>query len=201
MSDYIANNLKYQSLAIKVAQDTQHETDMYHIQDSFTKKRKRSETEFKISSYVLVKYEKRDGVKPHAPPSKLHPKLRGPFKVISKTERDQRGTIYTCQNLVTNKLEDFHVTNLQPFHYDENNVNPTEVALADNESFLVEKIIKHRFIDKNHKVKGSLQFYIKWVGFDQPTWEPWKNTFKLAQVHEYLKTHKELRKFVPKNYV
>jgi len=97
MSDYIANNLKYQSLAIKVAQDTQHETDMYHIQDSFTKKRKQSETEFKISSYVLVKYENRDGVKLHAPPSKLHPKLRGPFKVISKTERDQRGTIYAVK--------------------------------------------------------------------------------------------------------
>jgi len=148
---------------------------------------------------VLVQYENRDGIRAHAPPSKLHPKLRGPFKVISKTTRGNQGTIYTCENLVTNKLEDFHVTNLQPFIYDETKINPLEIALADNESFLVEKILRHRFTDSQNKIKSNLQFLIKWKGLNDPSWEPWKNTSKLILVHEYLNSKRELKKFLPKD--
>ena len=91
-------------------------------------------------------------MKSHSPPSKLHPKLRGPFRIISKTTRNNQGSIYTCENLVTNKLEDFHVTNLQPFQFDEEKVNPLEIALTDNESFLVENVIKHRLTDSQKKI-------------------------------------------------
>jgi hypothetical protein len=157
-----------------------------HIQNSRNKKRKRYETEFEINDYVLTKYEQRDGVKPHAPPTKLHPNLRGPFKVISKTHRRSLPTIYTCQHLATNKLEDFHVTNLQPFYFDEEKVNPMEISLTDDESFLVEKILKHKFSDKNKKLKSNLQFLIKWKGFKEPTWEPWTNTKKLEIVHVHI---------------
>ena len=88
------------------------------------------------------------------------------------------------QNLVNNKLEDFHIKNLQPFYYDESVVNPIEVALADNESFLVERIMSHRFTDSQRKIKSNLQFLVKWVDIPQPTWEPWKSTNKLQKVHE-----------------
>jgi len=127
----------------------------------------------------------------------LHPTLKGPYKVIAKNEREQ-GTVYTCQNLVNNKLEDFHVTNLQPFYYDERVVNPTEVALADNESFLVEKIMSHRFTDSQRKIKSNLQFLVKWINIPEPTWEPWKSTNKLNKVHEYLRSKSDLKKFTPK---
>jgi hypothetical protein len=155
------------------------------------------ETQFAINSYVLVKYENRDGIRPHAPPSKLHPTLRGPFKVISKTSRDRLGSIYTCQNLVTNKLEDFHVTNLQPFHWD-GNTNPLEVALSDDQSFLVEDILNHRFVGNKRKIKSNLQFQIRWKGVNEPTWEPWRNCAKLQKVHQYLRVHPQLKKFAPK---
>jgi len=92
-------------------------------------------------------------------------------------------------------LEDFHVTNLQPFKFDEEKINPLEIALTDNESFLVEKIIKHRFTDSQRKIKSNLQFLIQWKGIKETTWEPWKSTSKLQLVQEYLKNHRDLKKF------
>ena len=73
-----------------------------------------------------------------------------------------------------------------------------EISLTDDESFLVEKILKHKFSDKNKKLKSNLQFLIKWKGFKEPTWEPWTNTKKLEIVHEYLRSNKDLKKFAPK---
>ena len=195
ISKYIADNIHYQNLAIKVAQESQFNNVTKRIENQLFKKRKHSETEFPINSYVLVQYEHRDGLKSHSPPSKLHPKLRGPFRIISKTTRNNQGSIYTCENLVTNKLEDFHVTNLQPFQFDEEKVNPLEIALTDNESFQVENVIKHRFTDSQKKIKSNLQFLIQWKGIKQPSWEPWKNISKLQLVQEYLKNHRQLKKF------
>jgi hypothetical protein len=74
-----------------------------------------------------------------------------------------------------------------------------EIALADNERFLVEKILKHRFTDSQNKIKSNLQFLIKWKGLNDPSWEPWKNTSKLILVHEYLNSKRELKKFLPKD--
>jgi hypothetical protein len=195
LSAFLADSIANQNLAIKVAQENQYETDTKHHEHAT--KRQRTETQFSINSYVLVQYEQRDGIRPHAPPSKLHPTLKGPYKVIAKNEREQ-GTVYTCQNLVNNKLEDFHIKNLQPFYYDESVVNPIEVALADNESFLVERIMSHRFTDSQRKIKSNLQFLVKWVDIPQPTWEPWKSTNKLQKVHEYLRSKNDLKKFSPK---
>jgi Chromo (CHRromatin Organisation MOdifier) domain len=73
-----------------------------------------------------------------------------------------------------------------------------EISLTDDESFLVEKIMKHKFSDKNKNLKSNLQFLIKWKGFKEPTWESWKNTSKLGIVHEYLRSHKDLKKFASK---
>ena len=63
--------------------------------------------QFPINSYVMAKYENHHE---HRPPTKLHPIKKGPFRVVNYT-----GSIYTVQNLVTMKNEDYHVTNLEPF--------------------------------------------------------------------------------------
>ena len=94
ISKYIADNIHYQNLAIKVAQECQFNKVTKRIENQLFKKRKHSDTEFPINSYVLVQYENRDGLKSHSPPSKLHPKLRGPFRIISKTTRNNQGSIY-----------------------------------------------------------------------------------------------------------
>ena len=54
-------------------------------------------TEFPIGSYVLAEYETGKS-------SKFHTKRHGPYRVINKL-----GSIYSLENLVTNKITDFHV--------------------------------------------------------------------------------------------
>ena len=48
------------------------------------------------------------------PPTKLHPRLKGPYLVDNV-----QGDKYSCQNLVTDEIEDYHVTRLREVCYDE----------------------------------------------------------------------------------
>jgi hypothetical protein len=54
-----------------------------------------------------------------------------------------QGDRYYCQNLVTDKIEDYHVTRLRKFRYDERYVDPRDIALRDRDEFYVEKILAH----------------------------------------------------------
>ena len=78
----------------------------------------------------MLQYEKLD----HKPASKLFSNLKGSYF---------EGSIYTVRNLVTNKLEDFHITNLYPFVYDLLNVDLRQVASIDQEIVDIDKITSH----------------------------------------------------------
>ena len=60
------------------------------------------------------------------------------MKVVSYKDNQ-----YNLQNLVTSKIETVHITRLHPFIYDENNVNPVDVANRDQFSTPVEKVLAH----------------------------------------------------------
>jgi hypothetical protein len=181
MHEYIRRQHDVQLQALDAAYRHQDKVDNEHLADTPATQ----ETEFDINSFVLVQYENND----HRPPTKVHPKLRGPYQVISVSRRDNRGTIYTCQNLANNKLEDFHVKLLQQFHYDSRYVDPAIEALVDSSSFIVEDILDHVFEGKR-QIKTEMKFLVKWLGHDQPTWEPYANVAKLKQLHEYLRKNK-----------
>ena len=96
-----------------------------------------------------------------------------------------QGDKYSCQNLVTNEIEDYHVTRLREFCYYERYVDPRDIALRDREEFFVEKILAHRGDVCRLK---TLAFHIKWRGFDESfnSWEPWKNLRETEMLHRYL---------------
>ena len=73
------------------------------------------------------------------PPTKLHPRLMGPVVIVNSIKDTS-----TCRNLVTEDNEDFHVSRLREFHFQEEFVNPKDVAMRDNEEFVVDSIQKHR---------------------------------------------------------
>ena len=77
---------------------------------------------YKLNFHVLARYENLQ----HKPPSKLHLYNKGPFQVVNIT-----GSVYTVRNLVTNKFEDYHITNLQPFDFDPIKVNRKKIANTD----------------------------------------------------------------------
>jgi Integrase core domain len=108
LHDYLQKKYKMQWAILESAYKHQDAVDAQRFETNQVQK----ETEFDIDSYVLVQYEN-DG---RAPPSKMHPLLRGPFQVVDIQRRESRGTIYTCRNLATHKLEDFHVKLLHMSH-------------------------------------------------------------------------------------
>ena len=63
-------------------------------------------TVFPIGTYVLSRYSDR-------PPTRLHTKWQGPYRVIS-----YEGAEYVLANLITHKERSVHIKNLKVFNYD-----------------------------------------------------------------------------------
>ena len=182
LSEYTSKMLQAQATILKIAKLNQEETDAFHL----GRVPKEKITEFPINSYVLVAYE----TEGNRPPTKLHSRWRGPLKVVGHV-----GQTYTCLNLVNNKLEDFNINFLRPFDYDVERIDPYDVALRDNQDFHIESVDAHKG-DPNRV--STLTFRVKWVGYDEPTWEPWKNVYKVGALHEYLRNH-NMKRLIPKN--
>jgi hypothetical protein len=204
LSDHIATLINMQEHTLHKAMLHQNASDTHHVERAIKRGNQNRETEFPLHSYVLVQYENRGGpTGDHAPPTALHPILRGPFRVVNKHNRDAQGTIYTCEHLATHKLEDFHVKLLQPFRYDERHVLPEDIAQTDYNLFTVESILKHRWTPGKNRTKRWLQFLVKWEGYSDAdsTWEPWENVSKNQYLQTYLRKTPALKHFANNNLV
>ena len=87
---------------------------------------------------------------------------------------------------------------MKPFHFDPLLTDPIDIARKDYLEFFVEKILHMRGDTKRY---SSLEFLIKWVGYDDShnSYEPWKNLRDVVVLHEYLKTN-NLGKLIPKKF-
>jgi transposase InsO family protein len=188
LSDWMSNMLKAQNDILRIASETQQEHDMWHMARSDGR-----ESEFPVNSYVLARYENEK----HKAPTKFHTVLKGPFRVVNYVERNGR---YTVQNLNTNKLEDYHLTNLQPFGFDDQRVDPRVIAqtdvLGDVTLYDVDAIEGHRPVKP--KRATMLWFKVKWAN-GELTEEPWDNVRDNIVVHEYLRKV-GWSKFIPQKY-
>ena len=148
-------------------------------------------TEFPVNSYVLIGYPTSSHHK--GPPTKFHANLKGPMQVV-KSE----GARYTVRNLVTKKLEDYHITLLREFKFDDRIVDPIKIAMCDEQFYEVEKVLEHRGSFDNKK---NLFFKVKWFGYENEdnTWEPWKNLRTNVELHNYLRNN-NLQAHIPKNF-
>lgn len=176
-----------QAKIIQASQEHQRRLDEAHIAAHDPRR-----TEFAINSYVLVNY-------PHngitgGPPSKLLLHKKGPFRVVNHV-----GSTYTVENLVNNKLEDYHITALTKFEYDSEAIDPRLIANRDNQMWDVESVIAHKGDPKGSK--KQLFFRIKWAGYDatRNTWEPWENVRDTKALHAYL-TAKKLKALIPQKF-
>ena len=82
-------------------------------------------------------------------------------------------------------------------------MDPVQIAMKDTDQFLVESILAHRGYTGNQdlKKKSNLEFLIKWVGYDEPEWLPWRNLYANSIAHAYMKLHPRLMKVIPKRYL
>ena len=177
VKQYIDALMAQQVLVLRIAQETQMKKDSLTLANAATKGNK---TEFPINSFVLLRYPAGLGDS-HRPPSKLHTRWQGPFKVSSF-----KGDEYVLQNLVTLRESRHHVQELAPFKWNANMVNPKEVALRDRDNFVVHQILSHT---GDLKRLSTLRFKVRWEGYDaaDDTYEPWKALRTNRVLHEYLR--------------
>jgi transposase InsO family protein len=182
LSEPSSKMLQLQSTLLSLAEQHLQEADDAHIA-SYSAAR----TEFPVDSYVLLDY-------PTDPPTRLHTKKRGPYKVIRFSGND-----YVLRDLVTMKELTVNITRLSPFHYDPLHTDPRTVANKDQGVFDIEKIITH---DGNTNRKSTLRFLVRWRGFGpaDDTWEPWKHVRLVKPVHDYLRS-KGLDSLIPKTVI
>jgi hypothetical protein len=140
------------------------------------------EPTFKVGEYVLLRY-------PERPPDKLSGLYRGPL-VITAMERQD---IVKVLDLVTNKTMDVHLDRLKKYHHsaEATPAEVLEVAAADKEEYVVEKIVDHR--EEGRKPKNWM-FRVRWHGYEpsEDTWLPWKEVKDLAAMDVYSQEHPEL---------
>jgi len=82
-------------------------------------------TVFPINSYVLVDYI-------YQPPTTLHAPLEGPIRVV----RSKNGQ-YTLQSIVTDKLNEYHVSRLRQFYYDQEDMLVRLRIVTPNSGMLI----------------------------------------------------------------
>jgi hypothetical protein len=165
--------LATQSDLIKIAQENQKMSDDQHMANA-----KPQRTEFPIGDYVLLHH-------PGERPEKMKTQLQGPYKVVKSNKSS-----YTIENLVDKKHHTVHITNLRPYYFDPAVIDPAIIAMHDNQEFVIEKVLNHR---GDKKLRSSMEFLIKWKGFDdenQNSWEPWSGVRNTEKLHEYLNDNK-----------
>ena len=145
----------------------------------YLKKSPKLPTSFREGDYVLVSY-------PERPPTKLHPRWRGPFAVV-----EVRGNTYLCQDLRTMKQMSFDVSRLKLYQQDPDR-KPLDVAATEEQEYEVGQIVDHRGSPRS---KSKMTFRVRWAGYqpEEDTWEPYTRVRDLEALDVYLGTHPELR--------
>ena len=137
-------------------------------------------TSFPIDSYVLASYVVQ-------PPTRLHTKWSGPFKVVGNENSE-----YRLFDLVTKKEKLVHVTRLKEFIFNPHMTDPKDIARRDYLEYFVESIVDHRGSTSR---KSELHFYVKWLNYSEEhnTWEPWANLRLVDKLHDYLRANNMAR--------
>ena len=184
--EYMSNMLQIQQKILSIAQQSQEQNDTHYIVAQ-ENKGNFIQTHFPINSYVLVEYETRKD-------SKLHTKRHGPYRVINRI-----GTVYTLENLVTNKLRDYHVKLLSQYNHDDVNVDINAVAKIDEELADITQVLSHRF-KGSKKTLTNLELLLVWEDDPKPQWFPWNSSFRsIDVVHRYFENN-QMRKFIPPEF-
>jgi len=133
-----------------------------------------------IGELVLMRY-------PVQPPSKLHSRVCGPFRVIQRVGNLVRVQDLTCSRVLERDAA-MLIPFLQPRAITEQEL--IRIAAQDMGETGVIAILKHR----GPKTKENIKFLVQWDDGDS-SWEAWPVVQKLKALDEYLDQHKDLKGF------
>ena len=107
---------------------------------------------YPIGSYVLVDYDP-SSITGRRPTHKLMPFKRGPYRVVNSI-----GSRYTLLDLIKNKHEDVLLHRLHPFRYDQEFLDPKDIAMRDREEYEVQEVLDHQ---GDPKLRGKMTFLVR----------------------------------------
>eukprot|EP00762_Andalucia_godoyi_P008723 ANDGO_04722.mRNA.1 Retrovirus-related Pol polyprotein from transposon 17.6 len=171
VSEYVRKLTAIQKVAVSASQEHQRSVVAKRLKSS------QHPITFEPGDYVLVSY-------PERAPSKLAPTWKGPMLIIARLEN-----LYTCQDLVTQKTHDFHVSRLKEYRMDSTE-DPLSIAQVDSDEYQVECLVEHR-----GKKKKDVEFRVRWKGYsnEDDSWLPYKEVRDLEALDAYLALHPGLK--------
>jgi len=176
LSTHASEMIDAQKKLMKFAERMQRLKDEAHIANADPKR-----TTYANGEYVLVAYPA-NGVTLRKAPNKFMPNLKGPMKVMGKT-----GDRYQLQNLVSEEIQETHITNIFPYFQDGlGNLTPKQVAMRDVLTlFEVEKVLSHR---GDLQYRTQIEFLVRWTGYGEndDLWLPYSELRDNDATHRYL---------------
>ena len=155
MSKYMQKQLDYQEQLMTLAEEQQYKTTIAHFKNN-----EDNETKFQVGQYIVVRHE--NGIAP----TKLSVRWHGPYRILEVNNRPQ-GTVYTCYSPKDGKIADYHASIVQWHSCQDDTMAVRSQVLDDNQSFIVEDVIKHDILKVNGTEK--LNLLIKWFGYEKPS--------------------------------
>ena len=120
-----------------------------------------------VSPYEIFKINEYVSVVPATEPTKLAPRLLGPFKIVGINDND----MFDLHDPISKKVLHLHSTRLLNFKIEDGASDFTINSYVNrsNEMYLVDFIVKHR---GNLRDTSTLQFHIRWLGYssDDDSW-------------------------------
>jgi hypothetical protein len=187
LSTWISDMLNYQKEIIEIAQNSQRALHLKYYNKTCDK----IPTNFAIGSYVLVRNNSK---------TKIDQMWNGPYRIVGQDSINKNR--FSVQNLITGKVEDFPNKYIKQFVYDENYTNPEDVALTDEQYFIVDKILAHKPAGKNLTIstsKNKIKFQVLYKGEKDPIWVEYATLRDNEILHKYLTTNKLVR-LIPSKY-
>ena len=173
VSEYLSKLIDLQNDAVQKAQRHQAE-----IVDARLRKDESKPTTFSVGSTVLLR-------PPHDRPlNRLAPRFLGPYKVIEKTGTNSY-KVRPVTSPDTDDPTDVHAERMIPFRPSDD-ADPAEMLASDRPlEYLVEEIRRHRRKRKGN-TPGCFEYLVKWVGYDEVSWEPAKQFKDNSIFNNYL---------------
>ena len=176
--EYLAQHIKHQEKLLKLSED--HQSQML---TAAARAQGTSPTrELHEGQFVLLRAAVAGKT------TKLNCKWLGPFIVMDRV--DSKAPLVHIFDMSNRRVREAHMQDLVVFDMARTTVMEAErLAAADSFEYTVEKILDHKCTTSQKNKKSDYSFLVKWLNYDETSWEPYDNVKYNILVTKYAEEH------------